>query len=152
MAALNVSADLVPACTIDNGGDPLELYFKPIVAKDVFMLGKGELNLAKLTSTKKNLFDKYAGMSAGEDVELTEDEIVAVERYVAANNTEGAYEAKEELVCYIFMDKLVDEDGLQIDNATTKEEVATMPVSVRNAVYNAFVVAVTKAQASVKKK
>ena len=54
MAALNVSTDLmVPACTIDNGGSPLKLFFKPIVAKDVFMLGKGELNLAKLTSTKK---------------------------------------------------------------------------------------------------
>ena len=91
-------------------------------------------------------------MSAGEDVELAEDEIVAVERYVAANNTESAFEAKEELVCYIFMDKLVDEHGAVIDNATTKEEVAALPPSVRNAVYNAFVIAVTKAQAAVKKK
>ena len=116
------------------------------------MLGRGELNLAKLTSTKKNLFAKYAKMSEDEDVELTEDEIVAVERYVAANNTESAFEAKEELVSYIFMDKLVDGHGMGMDNAKTKEQVAALPVSVRNAVYNAFVIAVTKAQAAVKKK
>ena len=152
MAALNVSADLIPACTIDNGGSPLKLFFKPIVAKDVFMLGKGELNLAKLTSTKKNLFDKYARMSKGEDVKLTEDEIIAVERYVAANNTESAYESKQELFCYIFIEKVVDKDGAQIDNATTKEEVAALPISVRNAVYNSFVIVVTKAQTAVKKK
>ena len=152
MAALNVSADLVTACTIDNGGVPLELFFKPIVAKDAYMLGKGELNLAKLTSTKKNIFSKQSKMLAGEDVKLAEDEIVAIERYVAANLTESAFEAKEELVCYIFMDKLVDERGAQIDNATTKEDVAALPPSVRTAVYYAFADVVTKAQAAVKKK
>ena len=114
MAALNVSADLVPACTIDidGGGGPGVVSSRPSLSqRTCTCLARASLNLAKLTSTKKNLFDKYVRMSKGEDVELAEDEIVAVERYVAANNTESAFEAKEELVCYIFMDKLVDEHG-----------------------------------------